>query len=63
MKYKEACPVCGSEDYEVLDYGDEFDTYGATQWWTCKCPCGQNFEIRKEYDLTNVIITREEELE
>ena len=57
MSYNEACPNCGSEDYEVSDYGDSFDTYGGEQWWTCTCSkCGHSFEMIKTYELKNVII-------
>lgn len=62
MKFKEACPTCGSEEYEILDYSDDFDPYGAIQWWYCKCSCGQKFEIHKTYHLTEATITKEEEL-
>ena len=57
MMYSEACPKCGNEDYERADYGDDFDQFGAEQWWYCVChDCGCTFNITKTYDLKSVII-------
>ena len=59
MAYSETCPKCGSEDYEVEDYGDSFDGFGGEQWWTCTCSnCGCKFDMTKSYKLTNVIIEK-----
>ena len=57
---KEACPVCGSEDYTIEDYGENFwgDDSG-TQWWRCHCDkCGCLFDIELCYELTDVSVSR-----
>lgn len=57
MMYTEACPHCGDENYEITDYGDNFDTYSGSQWWACTCSkCGHKFEITKIYNLAEVTI-------
>lgn len=57
MKYREACPNCNSENYEITDYSDEFDMDGCVQWWDCMCEdCGRKFSITKVYTLSNVIV-------
>lgn len=62
MKYTEACPKCNSNEYEINDYDDNFDQFGAVQWWACTCAkCNTKFHIEKVYKLANVTI--EEELE
>lgn len=60
MCYEEKCPICNSEDYEVEDYSDTFDTFSGEQWWICVCPNGHKFSITKIYDLKDVIIEPEE---
>jgi hypothetical protein len=57
MSYTEACPKCNSEEYEINDYGDSFDQFGAEQWWICTCAnCNTKFSINKMYKLTEVNI-------
>jgi len=57
MTYSETCPKCGSEDYEIDEYGDDFSGGGGEQWWTCICSkCGCKFDMTKIYKLANVII-------
>jgi predicted nucleic-acid-binding Zn-ribbon protein len=57
MKYSEACPKCGSEEYEINDYGDSFDQFGAEQWWECTCTqCETKFHMLKMYKLVNVSV-------
>lgn len=61
MKYTEACPNCGSKNYTINDYGEEFDTYGAEQWWDCTCNrCSQNFTEHRFYKLTEVCFEQED---
>ena len=60
MCYEEKCPICNSENYEVEDYSDSFDTFGGEQWWYCVCHNGHKFSITKVYDLKDVIIESEE---
>ena len=55
MTYSDTCPKCNHEDYEIEDYGDEFDQYSAFQWYQCRCPnCGYRFIMNREYKLTDV---------
>ena len=55
---KEACPACGSEDYTIEDYGDDFSEDGGGQWWSCKCDkCGCLFDIERSYELTGISVT------
>ena len=55
MTYSDTCPKCNYEDYEIEDYGDNFDEFGGTQWWKCYCPrCGYHFYMNKLYKLTEV---------
>ena len=57
MMYTEAYPNCGDENYEINDYGDNFDTYSGSQWWAYTCSkCGHKFEITKIYNLAEVTI-------
>jgi len=57
MKYSEACPKCGSEEYEINDYGDNFDQFGAEQWWEYTCAkCDTKFHMLKMYKLVGVSI-------
>lgn len=61
MTYSEACPKCGSEEYETEDYGDSFDEFSAEQWWTCIChDCGCRFDLTKSYKLVSVEVTEQE---
>ena len=61
MSYREECPNCGSSDYTVNDYGEEFDINYAEQWWDCTCNlCHQNFTERRCYKLVNVIFETED---
>ena len=61
MTWREECPECQSEDYEVNDYHDDFDYYGGSQWWNCTCSkCGCNFTIAKDYKLVDVTIEKDE---
>lgn len=61
MTYSETCPKCGSEEYEVNDYDDNFDQFGAVQWWACTCTeCKTKFQMTKLYKLTEVSIEEEE---
>ena len=63
MKYTEACPKCNSDEYEINDYDDNFDQFGAIQWWACTCAkCNTKFYIEKTYKLANVTV-EEAELE
>ena len=63
MKYTESCPKCHSEEYEINDYGDNFDQFGAEQWWICTCVnCDTKFSINKMYKLVEVNV-EEGELE
>jgi hypothetical protein len=57
---KEACPVCGSEDYTIEDYGDDFSGLdGAAQWWSCRCDkCGCRFDIERSYELVDLSVSR-----
>jgi len=57
---KEACPVCGSEDYIIEEYSDDFSGLdGGTQWWRCRCDkCGCLFEIERSYELVDVSVSR-----
>ena len=57
MMHSETCPKCGSDDYEINDYSDDFTGCGGEQWWSCTCnKCGCNFDMTKVYRLTNVIV-------
>ena len=61
MTYTENCPNCGSSDYTVNDYGDDFDTYSAEQWWDYTCNrCHQNFTEHRFYTLKNVVFETED---
>lgn len=57
---KEACPVCGSEDYTIDDYSDNFlGEEGGTQWWRCRCDkCGCLFDIERSYELAAISVSR-----
>lgn len=57
---KEACPVCGSENYIVEDYSDDYcGLDGAGQWWSCRCDkCGCLFDIERSYELVDISVTR-----
>lgn len=60
-EYTDACPDCGNEDYDITDYGDEFDDYGGEQWWECHCEkCGCNFTKHRFYTTEKVIIEKGE---
>lgn len=55
MTYSDACPKCGDYDYEIEDYGDDFDQFGGSRWWKCRCPkCGYHFYMNQVYKLTEV---------
>ncbi len=48
----EWCPECMSEEWEVLDYSEDFEIGSVTLWWKCRCPkCHHKFEIVREYNL------------
>jgi hypothetical protein len=48
----ECCPECNSENYEVLDYQEDFEIGSVSMWWKCKCPCcGCLFEIGRTYNI------------
>lgn len=57
---KEACPVCGSEDYTVVDYCEDFyGEEGGAQWWSCHCDkCGCLFDIDRSYKLVDITVSR-----
>lgn len=58
MFEEEKCPTCGNADYEIEDYGEEFDYDSACQWWKCICSqCGQHFMIERFYDLKSVEVS------
>ena len=64
MTYEEKCPICGSEDFEIDDYGEEcFDEYECTLWWSCSCSNNHKFSIEKIFKLANVNIVPEGEYE
>ena len=57
---KEVCPVCGSENYTIEDYSDNFNDFGSgSQWWLCCCEkCGCMFDIEKIYELVDISVSR-----
>lgn len=56
---KEICPACGSVDYTVDDYNDNFDIDGGSQWWYCRCnKCGLMFDIERLYELVDISVTK-----
>ncbi len=57
---KEVCPACGSADYIVDDYNDNFDIDGVvSQWWYCRCnKCGLMFDIERLYELVDISVTK-----
>ena len=55
---KEACPACGSEDYTIEDYSDNFNIDEGSQWWYCRCDkCGLMFDIERIYELVDISVT------
>lgn len=57
----ESCPVCHDEDYEVLNYENNFNYDDIEQWWDCRCiKCGCRFCITRTYTLTNVTVEKSE---
>ncbi len=58
------CPVCQSNDYEVVDFTEDYTDLGGSIEWKCTCNnCGTRFNILCEYEYTNTIITQESEEE
>jgi transposase-like protein len=57
-KDKMACPKCGSEDYEVGDYGENFnDEDYYSRWWLCRCKkCDYCYEVEKIYNLVRTLV-------
>ncbi len=57
MFSEEKCPVCGSEEYGINDYWDDFDEEGGVRVWRCTCPeCHKQFEITYAYKCTAVTV-------
>ena len=57
MFNEEKCPDCGSEDYDISEYWDDFDEDGGIRVWKCVCPkCHKNFIITYEYKCTEVTV-------
>ncbi len=47
---EEKCPNCGSSDYEVDIFWDDFDEDGGRRVWECVCSsCYTRFNIMYEY--------------
>ena len=53
-----ACPMCGNEDYEIGDYGENFDDEDYySRWWLCRCKkCGYCYEVEKIYNLVRTLV-------
>lgn len=57
MFSEEKCPNCGSEDYIIDNYWDDFDAEGGARVWECTCPkCHTKFGITYAYDCTKVTV-------
>lgn len=57
MFSEEKCPSCGSEDYKVNDYWDDFDEKDGIRTWVCICPkCHTEFEITYTYKCTGITV-------
>jgi hypothetical protein len=48
---EEKCSICGSEEFEVEDFGENFTDEGAEQWWDCKCEHGHRSNMYRVYTL------------
>jgi hypothetical protein len=56
---KEACPVCSSEDYDCVDYEEDFNGEEAWQQWRCHCnECDCMFDMERIYKLIDVSVSR-----
>lgn len=57
MFSEEKCPECGSEEYGINDYWDDFDEDGGVRVWECTCPnCNRKFQITYAYKCTAVTV-------
>lgn len=57
MFSEEKCPDCGSEEYDIDRYWDDFDEDGGVRWWQCTCSkCHKHFDITYEYDCTRITV-------
>ena len=55
---KEACPACGSESYDCVDYEADFNGEEAWQHWRCHCDkCGCIFDMDRVYVIADVSVT------
>ena len=55
---KEACPVCGSENYDWTKYEEDFNGEEAWQYWHCRCnECGCKFDMERIYKLIDVSVS------
>lgn len=57
---KEACPVCGSEEFSIDDFRDDnLNFEEVSKWWLCRCDkCGCMFDIERVYELVDVSVSR-----
>lgn len=48
----EECPVCYSDEYEILEDATNFECGAVSMWWKCRCKkCKRLFEIVRQYNL------------
>lgn len=58
------CPVCDSDDYEVIDFMEDYSDLGGSVKWICICNnCKKRFSITRDYEYVNKIIVQESEEE
>lgn len=56
---KEACPVCGSEEFSIYNFRDSFNLEEGSKWWLCHCDkCGCMFDIERVYELVDISVSR-----
>jgi len=58
----EQCPYCGSEDFDISDFDQNFDIDDVSFYWRCNCnECEKVFNIIKWYKLIKTSVQTEEE--
>ncbi len=58
MFNEEQCPLCGSKDYTVQDYNEDYFDDSFIYERICQCGnCKSNFIITYQYKLTSVKVS------
>lgn len=63
MTNEERCPYCESDDFDTVDYNQNYaDESEISYEWQCECSkCKKTFYITKWYKLIDTVIKTKEE--